>query len=170
VLALALAAIGAWFGDESADRLAHEVRLLTPGLVAATMLSPALLLPMLGTGSDLARRGQSAAAVSSHVLVTLLNLCLLLPLVVQLQPVATSWPLDLSSPTGILRQLRDRAQFLPYPMATWRVDTVILAMIGFLLIPYAMGKWRLGRAEGIGLVVGYCFYLMLVTAAGVVHS
>jgi hypothetical protein len=46
------------------------------------LLGPLLVLPMLGTGVDLAHRGQSWLAVSSHVGVVLLNLCLLLPAVV----------------------------------------------------------------------------------------
>jgi len=166
VLAFSLIALGAWAATRAAVHVSHEVRMLTPGLIAATMLSPALVLPMLGTGTDLARRGLSGAAMTTHVAFALLNLCLLLPLIVILFHITTAWPsLTFGSVAEITKAFRDATQTFPFPIAVWRVDSVIIAVLGFLLLPAALGRWALGRAEGIGLTVGYCLYLILTTTA-----
>jgi hypothetical protein len=89
LLAIALALIGGWaavhgaaVGSGATRTNYTDVEVATAGLLAATILSPLLILPMLGTGVDLAHRGQAWIALSSQVGVVLLNLCLLLPLVI----------------------------------------------------------------------------------------
>jgi hypothetical protein len=48
----------------------------------------------------------------------------------------------------------------------WRIDTVVLIVVGVLLLPVSIGKWRLGREEGMVLLAGYFFYLTTTLASG----
>jgi hypothetical protein len=89
LLAVGLSAIGAWAAVHGAARgsgatrtIYTDVNVASAGLLAATILSPLLILPMLGGGVELAHRGQGWVAITSQVGVVLLNLCLLLPVVV----------------------------------------------------------------------------------------
>ena len=52
---------------------------------------------------------------------------------------------------------------LPYPLAVWRIDTVLLLMLSFAMVPVAMGRWMPERLESILLVVVYAAYLVAQT-------
>jgi cation:H+ antiporter len=155
-LSLLISIFGAIVGVYGAMRMSLEIPLTTPGLIAAVGLSPLLVLPMIGTGTLLAERGHSTAAASSLVGVTLLNLCVLLPLLV------ATWLVR----REILR-LPDVPASIPFPMAAWRVDTVLILIMGAVLIPVAVGRWRLGRFEGVILVIAYAAYLGATSILGV---
>ena len=58
-------------------------------------------------------------------------------------------------------------QPLTYPLATWRVDAVVLVVLGFAMLPVSLGRWELGRWEGAGLILGYAMYLILEAAVTV---
>jgi len=58
-------------------------------------------------------------------------------------------------------------QAMPFPLAAWRVDAVVLTVLGFILIPVSLGRWELGRWEGVGLIIGYAMYLILEAAVTV---
>jgi cation:H+ antiporter len=156
VLAMIISIFGAIVGVYGALRMSLEIPLTTPGLIAAVGLSPLLVLPMIGTGTLLAERGHPNAAASSLVGVTLLNLCVLLPLLV------ATWLVR----REILR-LPDAPASIPFPMAAWRVDTVLILIMGAVLIPVAVGRWRLGRFEGVVLVIAYAAYLGVNSILGV---
>ncbi len=147
-LALIIAVFAAFVAIYGTVRMSTEVPLTTPGLIAAVGLSPLLVLPMIGTGTVLAERGRASAAASSLIAVSLLNLCLLLPLLI-VATMARNYYLKLS----------DAPSQIPFPIATWRVDAVLILIMGALLAPVAMGRWRLGRGEGIVLVLAYAAYL-----------
>lgn len=199
-LAGALAVIGAWCAVRGADvgseatRVYTEVRVASAGLIAATLLGPLLVLPVLGAGVDLAHRGQSWLAVSSQVGVVLLNLCLLLPAVVlegQFHPLGNTMDLVMtaldprvSSPdaplpatmpattrTTTVQTATDAdlpsLKAVPLPLAVWRVDIVVLIALGLFLVPVALGRWSLTKGEGLGLIGGYIAYLLLSMALGV---
>ncbi|HMB96481.1 MAG TPA: hypothetical protein VKK61_10620 [Tepidisphaeraceae bacterium] len=136
------------------------------GLVTQVLLGPLLVLPMIGMGCAAASEGRYDQAVSTLVGYVLLNLCALLPLAALLwfaRPywtavfVTTNAPTTLPAtmPAGII------SNPLPYPMGIWRVDTVCLAAIGLLLLPVALGRWTLGRAEAVGLMFAYVIYMFL---------
>jgi hypothetical protein len=61
----------------------------------------------------------------------------------------------------LLGILGAKAQPMPYPMTVWRIDTVLVLVLGFALIPISLGRWSLGRAEAGGLIAGYVLYLAL---------
>jgi hypothetical protein len=81
----------------------------------------------------------------------LLNLCLLLPIVILLNYVLA----------GVLHASESRAT--PYPLIVWRVDTVMLVVLGFAIVPVAAGRWLPGRLESMLLVLAYAAYLVAET-------
>jgi hypothetical protein len=89
----------------------------------------------------------------------MLNLCLLLPMVVLIHGLNHAafdrgiilWPWHVPAPVSW--------PAMPYPMAAWRVDNVLLVVLGFSLLPIAMGRWLIGRLESFLLIIGYIIYL-----------
>ena len=146
--AVPLAVLGAWVATRGVINVSSRV--LTPELLGATILSPLLLLPALGSGTMLAQHGQAHRAVTSLCGTVFLNLCLLLPVTVLVQ-------LAVWAKSG-------SAESFTYPLITWRVDTVVLVVLGFALVPIAAGKWMPARLEAILLVLVYAAYLIAETA------
>ncbi len=186
-LAIVLGVAGAW-AAVSGVVVASETSRLPAGLLAAAVLSPLLTMPMLASASTLGERGQATSMATTLVGVALLNLCALLPAavivwhvlpgatqftsrVLNLAPaaVASSQPETIDdayaeTDGSLLGSLRAGAEPMPYPLTVWRIDTVILVVLGFALLPVALGRWTIGRAEATGLMIGYAVYLALVMA------
>jgi Ca2+/Na+ antiporter len=156
LLAAALAIIGGRLAVIGVVQADASSKLLRAGLMATAGLSPLLVLPMLATGANQAQRGRSADAASALIGVVLLNLCVLLPAIVVI------WHLRSASPHGGLlaavAHLRS-GEPIPLPLTLWRIDTLLLAVFGFALVPIAMGRWTIGRLESVGLIVSYAIYL-----------
>ena len=153
--AVLIIALGSWGAVYGASHTAMQSRVLTPGLLAATILSPLLMLPALGESGMLAQRGHCGPAITAIVGTVLLNLCALLPLLVFVNLLLY----------GIAHVRGSAAPFtpLPYPLAVWRIDTVLLLMLSFAMVPVAMGRWMPERLESILLVVVYAAYLVAQT-------
>ncbi|HEY2589633.1 MAG TPA: hypothetical protein VGI81_28065 [Tepidisphaeraceae bacterium] len=149
--ALLLAGVGAYAAVRGAGLSAG--RLLTPDLMAATILSPLLLLPSLGVGTLLAQQGHTDRAITSLCGTVQLNLCLLLPVVVLVQ--------------YAIGAVHGNADPMIYPLITWRVDTVLLVVLSFALLPVAAGRWMPERIEAALLVIVYIGYLFAETALSV---
>lgn len=62
-----------------------------------------------------------------------------------------------SAPAGV-----PEAPLITMPLATWRIDAVLLVVLAGLLFPAGMGKASLGRVEGMFLVL-VCIFFMIVT-------
>ncbi|MBC7784430.1 MAG: hypothetical protein H7144_11380 [Burkholderiales bacterium] len=62
-----------------------------------------------------------------------------------------------SAPAGV-----PEAPLITMPLATWRIDAVLLVVLAGLLFPAGMGKASLGRVEGMFLVL-VCVFFMIVT-------
>jgi Ca2+/Na+ antiporter len=121
---------------------------MAEGDVLIALLSPILILPLSIGVVPLAQHQRAWVAIGAGVRVVLLNLCLLLPaLIVWQHQFAGGNPLS-------------------FPMITWRVDNVILILLSLVLIPVSMGRWRLGRAEGLTLVLFYLVFIIMELAAG----
>lgn len=146
LLAILLAAAGAWLSSRGAIATANSSRLVTALLMGSTILAPLLLLPALGVSSTLAQHGRGGEAITSLVGTVLLNLCLLLPLIVLANYLATRG----ASPT-------------PFPLVVWRLDSVVLLALGFALVPVAAGRWLPERMESVLLVLIYGAYLVFET-------
>ncbi len=166
IVSFGLAIGGAWLATRGAVELQHLNSRISPGSVAAALFSLVLASPMVQSGRQLALAGASWIPMTANIGVVLLNLCLLLPLMA-IEPYVTAL-------RGVIqfkhRPFVDWAEYAPrvtiFPLAAWRIDTVAIILVSVLLLPVAVGKWNLGREEGIVLIIGYCFYLLAVTVAG----
>jgi hypothetical protein len=132
---------------------------------------------MIGWGMTQTQQGRYDAVVTTIVGFVLINLCALLPIAAGLwivRPVvvaeirsfvphrvtlASATTSTTDSDVVAVEPIADRA--LPFPMGVWRVDTVLLLAVGFLLLPIALGRWSPGAIEGYGLLFVYVGYMML---------
>ena len=56
---------------------------------------------------------------------------------------------------------------MPFPLAVWRVDTVLLIVLGLMLVPVSLGRWTLRKVEGLVLTCLYAAYLIMSTAIAI---
>jgi hypothetical protein len=179
VLAVTLAVLGGWAAVTMAGRVASTARLVSTGLMTVSVLTPLLVLPMLAAVPPDRAKSHTASMTSTLVAVALLNLCALLPLLTVIWHVKTGVAAAAAAAAGatasvdasyfahLLSAVRDQPKPLPFPVVTWRVDAVVLTVLGFAMIPVALGRWVLGRWEAIGLVAGYALYLVATAAVTV---
>jgi hypothetical protein len=161
-----LSIVGAIAGILGAERISQGIPAVSDVATVVAVLGPLLVLPMLLSGAQLAQSDRGWAAITSGVMVVLLNLCVLLPIVILLW-----YPLQ-SAPNmgfGNVVHVLGSAGPLPFSWVTWRVDNVILVLLAFPLFPASMGRWRMGRPEGLTLIAIYAVYV-LMEAAGNMRS
>ncbi len=53
---------------------------------------------------------------------------------------------------------------LMFPISTWRVDTVMLILLGALFVPISAGRWIPRRAEGAAMLIAYALYMTATVA------
>lgn len=140
---IGLTFFGALIANTGVGDVARRLPHVTTGLTGALMLAPALVLPMIGFALSLAPRGRSGSVISTSVDCVLLNLCVLLPIAI------ITWR---------LRNGPDSP--LPYPMASWRIDAVILVIFGAALLVTSTKRWIPGRAEGFIGVLAFAAYMI----------
>lgn len=192
ILALGLGAAGAWIAYKAVVLTDERTRVATSGLIAMAVISPLLVLPMLGTGAIAAHHGRLDRAIAAIIGVALLNLLLLLPLVVAAHYVSqiarafhgvaaaaastatattmtatTTTTTTAATTTPSAPELIINLQPLPFPLAVWRVDTVLLIVLGMMFVPVSLGRWRLRRTEGFVLTLLYGAYLIVSTAIAI---
>ena len=168
-LAVMLTLVGGWAMARGAAKLELGSRTFTGPLVAAAVLSPLLTLPVLSTTTRLAERGDAGSAAATLVAIALVNLCCVLPLVVLAHhlltgPLAPAAGAAAATTAPSVFEAADVGAFgrpAPYPMMSWRIDTVLLVVLGFGLIPWSLGRWAAARAESAALIFGYALYLAL---------
>jgi Ca2+/Na+ antiporter len=174
LLAGALAVVGGWAAVEVATQTAATVPLVSARLVTVAVLTPLLTLPMLTSAPPQRAAAHTSSMASTVVALALLNLCALLPLLTVAWYVGggfagagatTAATAAATAPSeGLLASLATHATPLPFPLVTWRIDAVVLTVLGFGLIPVGLGRWELGRWEAMGLVAGYALYLVVSAA------
>jgi hypothetical protein len=150
LLALILAAVGGMLASHGTAT--SSSRAITPDVMAATVLSPLLLLPAMGAATTVAHRGRLGNVITSVTGTVLLNLCLLLPLVIfagAARALIHHIPLDAATATTV------------FPLITWRVDSVLIVVLSFALIPVAAARWVPERFESLLLIGGYVAYLFV---------
>ncbi|HEX4055210.1 MAG TPA: hypothetical protein VHX86_13180 [Tepidisphaeraceae bacterium] len=165
VLSVCLAFVGAVAVLLGLQRLGRETPEISDTAIVVAILGPLLVLPMLSRGAALAQKKNRAwMATTSAVGVVLLNLCLLLPVIILLW-----YPISAVHRNGSglfhlgMRPLGGVSP-MPFPWVTWRVDNVVLLLLSFILLPVSMGRWRLGKAEGITLIALYGVYVLMEAA------
>jgi len=152
VLAVLLGGLGAWATTRGVTELSGNAQAFTPGLLASLLVSPLLVLPMIGGASSNREAGEDAT--STLVIIALLNLCLLLPLTIFTWLAMRHW--------WWAADVR-----LPFPMPVWRLDTVLLIVTGFALLGVSRGSVRLGTREGAVLVLAYGLYVFTAALTGI---
>jgi Ca2+/Na+ antiporter len=164
-LCVLLAMIGGIAGVVGAVRVGRDFPAIPDVAMIVAVLGPILVLPMLTGGAALAQSNRGWAAITSAVAVVLLNLCVLLPVVALIWYPAQMERRDflLGSIHRVLGGLGNAGP-LPFSWVTWRVDNVVLVLLSFVLIPASLGKWRLGRMEGITLIALYAVYVLMEAA------
>ena len=171
LLAAALAVVGGWAAVTLASRAAASVPLVSTRLVAVAVLTPLLCMPMLTSVAPERAPAHTASMASTLVALALLNLCGLLPLLTILWHLhggatSASAVADASLSQYVLAMTAN-APPMPFPLATWRIDAVVLTVLGLAMVPVALGRWELGRWEAVGLVAGYALYLAISAAVSV---
>jgi Ca2+/Na+ antiporter len=161
---IALAAIGAFIVGHALHHLRETYPQVSPGAVAASLLSLMLVMPIVQSDRQLARRGESWVAVTSAVGLLFLNLCVLLPTLAAAQYVKAIVGVIHLHPLVI-----DPHDFAPhamvYPWGVWRLDAMLLLLVSAMFLPATLGKWNLGRRDGLVLIFIYVAYLLIVTVA-----
>ncbi len=170
VLSVCLALLGSVAALLGVQRLGRNTPEISDTAIVAAIFGPLLVLPMLTGGAALAQKKNLAwAATTSAVGVVLLNLCLLLPAIVLLWYPISAVHRNASGFFHLGLRPLGTVSPMPFPWATWRVDNVLLVLLSFILLPVSMGRWRLGKAEGITLIALYGVYV-LMEAAGTMRS
>lgn len=169
VLAIALASVAAWGGLRVVGDVRAEIGALSVRTIAALLLTPALVLPSIGAALAQVRLDRPDHAVGSLGATAMLNLCLVLPLAIVIAHVmntltapAADGPFTLVGMVGDLVN----APVMVFPLIVWRIDTVMLMLLGMLLLPVALGRWRLGRVEGVVLLLLYTLYMRITAMQG----
>lgn len=167
-LSAGMALLAAWWvvhGTLLAESSSSWMRV---GILVAGAISPLLVLPLLAIGTDLAQRNRSGEACSACVALALMNLLGLLPMLIigwAVRSVALNGLPSASYAStrqGLFQPASEwfmRLPSIPLPLSVWRIDAVVVTVVGFALLPAALGKWRLGRIEAIALIAGYAGYL-----------
>ncbi|MGE5610223.1 MAG: hypothetical protein ACM359_13295 [Bacillota bacterium] len=157
-VALALAGVAAWAATRGAEQLSqHDLRYSTNTL-AATLLSVALALPMVGTGVGLAGEGRTWVSLTAQVGVVFLNLFALLPIVI-LIPAASHWVAAKGLTVAATQPVWEMTLF---PRLNWRLDALAGVILSLMFVPMSSGRLKLDRRLAGGLVVGYCVYLVVM--------
>lgn len=170
VLAGALAVVGGWAAVTLATRAAATLPLVSTRLFAVAVLSPLLCLPMLSSVPPERAPAHTSSMASTLVALVLLNLCGLIPLLIvawQVGSATTVMPAIAGVDDSYFALTNLHATPMPFPLATWRIDAVVLTVLGLAMVPVALGRWELRRWEAIGLVAGYALYLAISAAVSV---
>ena len=171
LLAAALAVVGGWAAVTLASRAAATLPLVSTRLVTIAILTPLLSMPMLSAAPPERAAAHTSSMASTLVALALLNLCGLLPLLTilwHLHGGATAASgVAGATTTQYVLAMTANAPPMPFPLATWRIDAVVLTVLGLAMVPVALGRWELGRWEAVGLVAGYALYLAISAAVSV---
>jgi hypothetical protein len=165
-IALAISGTLAICGAFAAIRGTAAVERISPGAIGAALFSFALTVPMVSGDRRLALNGSSWLAATSQIGIVFLNFCVLLPIVALIPYAAAFFRAVHVTARPILDVSTFQPHVTPFPLAHWRIDTVMLILLGVLLLPVSMGKWNLSREEGVILLVAYGVYLAATTLAG----
>lgn len=163
ILWIGLSLTGGWLANRAATDLIRDVPRLTVGIISAMMLAPAVTLPLIGTGLGLTRDGRpDSAVVSACVGCALMNLCALLPLTILaahvVNAVRAGGVASLASAAWLNPGPNDPS--LPFPMAVWRIDTVLLIVLGAIMLLISSNHWLPRRGEALVLLIVYGAYML----------
>lgn len=171
VLAVALCVVGGMLAFAAASSVSAQWRLPGNGFISAVLIGPAMMLPLVGTGTQLAHEHRQGEVISTLVALVLINVLIILP-----GAIITTWIQSLTAaPTTqpavstepFIVQLLNRP-VLTFPHAAWRVDTMMILILAMLLVPLSLNRWLPSRLEGFALLIAYVCYLLMSAYAAMV--
>jgi Ca2+/Na+ antiporter len=181
VAGLLLTAVAAWAATRGAEHLSQQDMRYPTGLLASTIISVVLIMPMIGTGVPLAVEGKAWSPITAQVGLVLLNVCVLVPVVIltsmlmakigaaplatTTMPAATAPATTQATPTRSETETPAEVRPLLYPRTIWRIDAVTLLILSLVLLPIALGRFKLDKQVAGWLIVAYCVYLLSVLIA-----
>jgi Ca2+/Na+ antiporter len=169
-LLAALLWLGGWAVTQGSVRSSTLLRGMSTSGLAASVVSLSLVLPMMYGSWRMAAGGRGWAPVTAQIGVVLLNLCALLPALILLPYLAAHVPAVAYWAGDAMAWHEGLPKLLVYPAPVWRIDNVLLILMGVLILPVALGKWSLGREEGLALIAGYFYDLTATVATGLTPS
>jgi Ca2+/Na+ antiporter len=153
VLASGVAAVAMVLALHGAVLLKEDLSTLTPGIFAAGVIAPVLILPLLGESVRLTEEHRASEARSMQIALATINLTAVIPLCVlisYLGPHLFPW-------------LSGGA--LAFPLGTWRVDCVALIILAaWNLSDTIPSRWP-GSIKGVLLILFYGAYLLYLARA-----
>jgi Ca2+/Na+ antiporter len=158
--------LGAWAVTHGTVGTGRVLRGMSTSAIAGSVVSLGLVLPMMYGSWRVAAGGRGWSPVTTQVGVVLLNLCLLLPVLILIPYLAARAPQVARWAGDAMLWHEGLPRLLIFPSPMWRVDNVVLLVVGVFLLPVAFAKWSIGREEGMVLVAGYFFYLTATIASG----
>lgn len=168
VLAILLCVVGGLLASTAASAVSAQWRLPGNGFISAVLLGPAMMLPLVGTGTQMAHEHRQGEVISTLVGLVLINLLIILP-----GAIVAAFALNFDTATtqpaaeSFIRQIFTRP-VLTFPHATWRVDTMMILILSMFLVPLSLNRWLPARLEGVALIVAYVCYLMMSAWAAMV--
>jgi len=166
ILVAILLWLAAWFVTRGTVRTAPMLRGMSTSGLAGSVVSLSMVLPMMFGSWRLGVGGRGWALVTTQIGVVLLNLCALLPVLILLPYAAAHFPQVAHWAGDSMLWHEGLPKLLIFPPPMWRIDNVLLLIVGVFLLPVAIGKWSLGREEGMVLIAAYFFYLTATLASG----
>ncbi|HEV7300247.1 MAG TPA: hypothetical protein VGN72_12835 [Tepidisphaeraceae bacterium] len=162
LLTLLLAVVAGWLAVRGALDLSAARRGLSPGVVGITLISAMLMLPSVGKATFLSQTNRAGIAIGAQVGAVLIALTFILPVAVVVWYVRT---VALTDAGAVDPFEMDRVVAMPFAIGFWRVETTVLLALALPLLPVAARRWKPGRTEGLVLICGYVYYLLLITRA-----
>lgn len=135
-IGVALLYFGAGFILNGSLALARHFA-LSESFIGLTLVAVGTSLPELVVTVTAARKGQTGLAIGNILGSNIFNIFGVMGITAMVRPVSVN---------GALAY----------------VDASIMAAVAALLLPLLMPQWRLGTRTGIGFVLGYCAYVLLL--------
>ncbi|HEY0010261.1 MAG TPA: hypothetical protein VGB55_16180, partial [Tepidisphaeraceae bacterium] len=135
-----------------------------PTLLSLAVGKPVIVLifvfAIIGLLASESQLDRPAAAIDTVVGYVLACLGFALPLVIVLgkgisYAVVSASTQPATAPTVVM------------PLHTWRIDSVLLVVLSILVLPAGLGRYTVGRVEGILFVLAALTYLVMTVLAGI---
>lgn len=151
---------------------------LYPELVTVVPLAPLLLLPLFSKTAAHAASGRTTSAITMAMGTATLNLGLLLPLAAIAHAItqavtsaaaagagtstASAATLPATLPEAVSVSLPELANMslAGIPLILWRLDNLLLVLVGLMMVGARLGIYRPGRRMGLALLLAYVGYVM----------
>ena len=106
-----------------------------------------------------------SSAATAALAIAMLNLCLLLPIVILLWHARVSALPAIHAMAATHPTVAISPAPLVYSVVHWRVDSIVLLLLALILLPAALDRWKLAKAEGAMLIGFYLIYVLVLQIA-----